>query len=115
MSYYIIGIGGTGAKCVESLIHLCAAGLMPSDDELHAFFVDPDTSNGTLQRAQTLLTQYQNCRRLHLGQTALFKTPLSVPDPDIWSPISGRSNNLHDLFNYSGLQAEEKTRPLAYL
>lgn len=115
MSYYIIGIGGTGAKCVESLIHLCAAGLMPSNDELHVFFVDPDTSNGTLQRAQSLLTQYQNCRRLQLGQTAFLKTPLTIPNPNVWSPISGRSNNLHDLFNYSGLQDDEKTKSLAHL
>lgn len=115
MSYYIIGIGGTGAKCVESLIHLCAAGLMPSNDELHAFFVDPDTSNGTLQRAQTLLTQYQNCRRLQLGQTELFKTPLTIPASNVWSPISGRANNLHDLFNYSALEGDEKTKSLAHL
>ena len=27
MSLYIVSIGGTGAKCVESIIHLAAAGL----------------------------------------------------------------------------------------
>jgi hypothetical protein len=26
MSYYVIGIGGTGARCIEALIHLAAAG-----------------------------------------------------------------------------------------
>ena len=46
MGYYAIGIGGTGAKCLESLIHLAAAGMMP-DGDLHLLFVDPDTSNGS--------------------------------------------------------------------
>jgi len=35
MNYYVIGIGGTGAKCIEALTHLCAAGMMP-DGELYA-------------------------------------------------------------------------------
>ena len=26
MAYYAIGIGGTGSKCLETLIHLAAAG-----------------------------------------------------------------------------------------
>ena len=28
MSYYLIGIGGTGARCMESFIHLNSAGLL---------------------------------------------------------------------------------------
>ena len=50
MGYYAIGVGGTGAKCLESLIHLSAAGMMPKSDELHVLFVDPDTSNGSRAR-----------------------------------------------------------------
>jgi hypothetical protein len=37
MSYYVIGIGGTGAKCVEAFIHLCAAGLMPDNKSFFRF------------------------------------------------------------------------------
>ena len=45
MGYYAIGIGGTGAKCLESLIHLAAAGMMPDDNDLCMFFVDPDEAS----------------------------------------------------------------------
>ena len=30
MGYYFISIGGSGAKVMESLTHLCAAGLLPN-------------------------------------------------------------------------------------
>jgi hypothetical protein len=28
-TYYALGMGGSGARCVEALIYLCAAGLGP--------------------------------------------------------------------------------------
>ena len=73
MSFYVIGIGGTGARCVESLIHLAAAGMMP-DGELHVLFVDPDESNGSRDRAEKTLTKYVECKeQLELGKTNLLK------------------------------------------
>jgi hypothetical protein len=57
MSDYVISIGGSGAKCVEAILHMSAAGLMP-EGELNVIFVDPDISNGNLQRAQNILQLY---------------------------------------------------------
>jgi hypothetical protein len=103
MSYYVIGIGGTGAKCVESLIHLCAAGLMPDDNPLFALFVDPDGSNGSLKRAETLLQNYHDCKRLKLGATDLFKTGLRIANPDVWSPLQDKPQHLDQFFHYNTL------------
>jgi hypothetical protein len=103
MSYYVIGIGGTGAKCVESLIHLCAAGLMPDDKSLYALFVDPDGSNGSLKRAETLLQNYYDCKQLKLGATDLFKTGLRIANPDVWSPLQDKPPRLDQFFHYNTL------------
>ena len=100
MSYYVIGIGGTGAKCVESFIHLCAAGLMPDNQSLFALFVDPDGSNGSLKRAETLLQNYYDCKQMKLGETSLFKTGLRIANPDVWSPLSDKPPRLDQFFNY---------------
>lgn len=51
MSYYLIGIGGSGARCVESFVHLNGAGLLKDADNVYAMFVDPDTNCGNLKRA----------------------------------------------------------------
>src|SRR5436305_15139955 len=107
MSYYIIGVGGTGAKCVESVIHLCAAGLMPADGQtLFAMFVDPDGANGSLGRAQRLLTSYYDSREIHIGNTDLFKTRLRIADPDVWSPLNDRPERLDNFFSYNVLREQ---------
>ena len=59
---YIIGIGGTGAKCLEHLLHCCSAGLGP--DNLWAGMVDQDEANGNVSRTKILLSKYMNLRRI---------------------------------------------------
>ena len=52
MKNFIIGIGGTGAKCLEQLIHCCSTGLGP--DQLWAGMVDQDEANGNVSRTKML-------------------------------------------------------------
>lgn len=101
MSYYVIGIGGTGAKCVEAFVHLCAAGLMPNNKKFFALFVDPDGSNGSLKRAGGLLQNYYDCQQLSLGSTDLFKSPVRIAKPDIWSPLQDKPSRLDEFFYYN--------------
>lgn len=108
MSYYVVGIGGTGAKCVEALLHLCAAGLMPDAKQLFALFVDTDGSNGSLGRAQTLLQNYKACQEIQLGSTNLFKTPIRIARPDVWSPIDDKPARLDEFFRYDTLSQSNK-------
>lgn len=121
MSSYVIGIGGTGAKCVEALIHLCAAGLMPDkknaqgqvigEEDLYIAFVDADVSNGSLDRARITLNQYNACRTNNLGATDLLKTRIHVGKKegktfDTWSPFAEDDTtqpHLADFFEYEAL------------
>lgn len=103
MSYYVIGIGGTGAKCVEAFIHLCAAGLMPDNKTVFSLFVDPDGSNGSLKRAGQLVQNYYDCKQLQVGATDLFKNDLRIARPDVWSPLQNKPQRLDQFFNYDTL------------
>jgi len=97
MGYYAIGIGGTGAKCLESLIHLCSAGLLPGD--LTMIFIDPDKSNGSLERAAQTVKIYQNIKtKIHFGSSDIFQTTVNIPEPDIWSPFEDDVNPRLDNF-----------------
>ena len=60
MKNFIIGIGGTGAKCLEHLVHCCSAGLGPNN--LWAGMVDQDEANGNISRTKILLNKYINLR-----------------------------------------------------
>ena len=109
MGYYVIGIGGTGAKCLESLIHLASAGMMPDNSDLHILFVDPDDANGSRARVQRMLSHHKQCKEhLMLGQTPLLKTRISSIDATgnsmHWTPFTDNAQpNLADFFNYNTL------------
>ena len=109
MGYYAIGIGGTGSKCLESLIHLAAAGMMPDKkEELYVLFVDPDKANGSLERAVTTSECYKTfSNNPQLAQPHLLQTKIdSVANP-IFSPFDDGDDDkprLEKFFDYAGLK-----------
>ena len=63
MTIYLIGIGGSGAKCVESVVHLASVGLF-SQEPIKVLFVDADESNGNVERARNSLNIQTECQRI---------------------------------------------------
>lgn len=117
MDCSVIGIGGTGARCVESLVNLCAAGLGPK--ELFVLLIDPDLSNGNVQRTQRLIEDYQEAYSILYGSgrgdsvsdsdgfRPTFGTKLrfglrNEPSELVWSPTLGLDapRDLGELFDY---------------
>jgi hypothetical protein len=56
-SNYLVGIGGTGARCLEAVVYLAAAGLFRKP--LHVLLIDPDQNNGNATRTRELIEAYQ--------------------------------------------------------
>ena len=63
MTIYLVGIGGSGAKCVESVVHLSSVGLFPQEP-IKVLFVDADESNGNVERARTSLNIQTECQQI---------------------------------------------------
>jgi len=61
---YIFGIGGTGSRVIKSLVMLLASGckLKNDFDTVVPIIIDPDTSNGDLNRTKDILKLYQEIR-----------------------------------------------------
>ena len=57
--YFVLGIGGTGMRCIESLIHLCAMGMF-DDTEIHLLALDTDKNNGNFSRLKEVKEAYVN-------------------------------------------------------
>ncbi|HEY8572738.1 tubulin-like doman-containing protein [Phenylobacterium sp.] len=113
----IIGVGGTGAKIVESVIHTCAAGLGP--EGLTVGFVDQDQSNGNVTRSLDLLNKYVEARRLwraenssnRLGeQTELLKTELRslLPGQEVWVPHRDQQTTLAMVLGEASMPQEDR-------
>ena len=124
MANLILGLGGTGARIVESFIHLCAAGLGPS--RAAVAFIDQDQSNGNTLRARTTLAKYASAHRAlrALGgehpepACDLLATALE-PHPDEtdvekchWVPQRESDASLASLIKYS-LMRQENAKDLA--
>ena len=69
--FFVLGIGGTGMRCIESLLHLCAMGMF-DDTELHLLALDTDKNNGNFARLKEVKEAY--CRAK--GSDAAARTPL---------------------------------------
>ena len=111
MGYYAIGIGGTGAKCLESLIHLAAAGMMPDNKaELYVLFVDPDEANGSLARAKSTLNHYKTfSTNERLKQPSLLQTKVISTDNPVWTPFNKVPNpSLEDFVSFGILKGKNK-------
>ena len=113
MANLILGIGGTGAKVVESFIHLCATGLGPQK-QVSVACIDQDQGNGNTDRTLRTLERYKLAREAlrawpkadHRDPEAcdLLRTklnPLSNEKGNCnWAPHGGDSVTLAELIGY---------------
>lgn len=109
MNLFAIGVGGTGAKCIEALTHLQACGLIQDADgtpvTLGTFMVEPDEQSALLTRAKMAIERYTNMRRaVGNGTQAFSRGPLE--DYGTWSPLSNSpgKRTLELVFPKAGLQ-----------
>ena len=58
---FVIGIGGTGMRCLESFVHLCSIGMF-DNKEIDILTLDTDASNGNLGRVHELINLYKNIK-----------------------------------------------------
>ena len=113
MSYYLIGIGGTGARCLESFIHLIGAGLLKDTQPVKMIFVDADVSCGNLVRTQKAADLYIEARKLGFGTTGLMKNKLETMD--VWTPVPENCSDLNDVFQSKVLSNMNQYQPLNML
>ena len=114
MSYYLIGIGGTGARCMESFIHLNSAGLLnDGQKKVELVYVDADVSCGNLTRTQQTAALYQKARCIGFGETGLFQNEFD--EIGFWTPVADGYNTMDDIFHHTSLINKEGTHALGLL
>ncbi|MFQ5640006.1 MAG: hypothetical protein ACE5IR_18660 [bacterium] len=101
---YLIGIGGTGARVIEAMAFMCAAGYGP--EELNVFLVDPDAGNGNLTRTKTLLSLYKECQERFAATKPgePFRTKIKSPEKFVWEIFEDKDTTLSNYINYQNLK-----------
>lgn len=93
---FVIAIGGTGMRCLESFTHLCGIGMF-DNQEIEILTLDTDQNNGNKGRVEELIAVYN---RIKSTDVAVGGTPNA-------NTFFSAKLNLHRFFtNYSGLGRE---------
>jgi hypothetical protein len=106
MSYYLIAVGGTGAKIAEAAVHLTAAGVIPGP--LVVLFVDGDEGNGSVNRAIDTVKKYCKCQGLFDSRVDPFRTTVTLLQDKPWSPIDSDAKTLGRIFGFPTLARREQ-------
>lgn len=103
--YFVLGIGGTGMRCIESLIHLCAMGMF-DDTEIHLLALDTDKNNGNFSRLKEVKEAYVNAKGLDkANRVALTNTFFSANIKYYeFSPNYEQKSTFKAVFNYGDTQ-----------
>jgi len=108
---YIIGIGGTGMRCLESFIHMCAMG-MCDDTKIHILALDTDKDNGNFRRLRELVEAYDKVKGVgkkhHSVKDTFFSAEIKYYQ---YSPDYSKDNTFERIFNFPDLEQHfsEKT------
>ena len=91
---FVIAIGGTGMRCLESFTHLCAIGMF-DNQEIEVLTLDTDQLNGNLAKVKQLIELYSR-----------IKTSDGKSNPNSDTFFSAKLNLHRYCTNYEGAARE---------
>lgn len=99
--FFVLGIGGTGMRCIESLVHLCAMGMF-DDTEIHLLALDTDKNNGNFARLKEVKEAYCKAKgAIESDRVALSNTFFSANIKYYeFSPNYEEDSTFRLVFNY---------------
>lgn len=98
---FVIGIGGTGMRCIEAFIHLCAIGMF-DDTDVYMLALDTDKDNGNFTRLKNLKESYIKTKGVNKPQFSLKDTFFSAKLHYYqFSPDYSKLSTYSALYNYS--------------
>ena len=101
---FVIGIGGTGMRCIESFVHLCAIGMFDETD-VHLLALDTDKNNGNFTRLKNLKEAYQKTKGINKSHQSLKNTFFSANLHYYeFSPDYSRENSFESIYKYGDVK-----------
>lgn len=109
--YFVLGIGGTGMRCIESLVHLCAMGMF-DNTEIHMLALDTDKNNGNFARLKEVKEAYNNAKgQDNANRVALEETFFSANIKYYeFSPNYETKSTFKAVFNYGDTQYNDREK-----
>jgi len=105
----IIGVGGTGAKIVEAVVHLAATGDAPLN--IYPVLIDQDLHNGNVQRTREAIKRYKIIQDSLEGIDSkwVFKSTLNKIDDRLLPLVPEEPHNsFNAAIGYAGMSSSEQ-------
>lgn len=100
--YYLVLLGGTGAKCGEIFLHMCANGCF-TGEEVYILYVDSDSHNGNAENFQRVYENYTKCREKYMISESpipcFFKARVTLK---VVNPVRAEIQRFEDLAKVAG-------------
>jgi hypothetical protein len=106
---FLIGIGGTGMRCLESFVHTCAIG-MYDETEVEMLALDTDKDNGNFVRLRKLVEHYNKINGGIARKDTFFSAKIKYYE---FSPGYTDNDSFAVLSNYTNLDTHRNTDPSA--
>ncbi len=106
---FLIGIGGTGMRCLESFVHTCAMG-MYDETEVEMLALDTDKDNGNFVRLRKLVEHYNKINGGNTKKNTFFSAKIKYYE---FSPGYTDNDNFAVLSQYTNLDTHRNNDPSA--
>lgn len=108
---FLIGIGGTGMRCLESFVHLCAMGMF-DDHTVNMLALDTDRLNGNFTRLKELIEPYQALNGGAFKSNTLFSARIDYRQ---FSPAyDGNNVTFNSISDYSSASTTQHGEEVKY-
>lgn len=101
-SCFLVLLGGTGVKCGEIFLHMCANGYF-SGDEVNILYIDSDLYNGNAENFEHVYEHYSKCReKYRISESPIpcfFRTKVNYYKS---KPVDGNIKYFSDMASISG-------------
>lgn len=108
---FVIGIGGTGMRCLESFVHTCAVGMFDST-EVEMLALDTDQGNGNFDRLRSLVNCYRSVNGGTKKSSTFFSAKINYHE---FTPGYTDSDTFGTISKYAAASAHRADSPVADL
>lgn len=103
---FLVAVGGTGMRCLESFVYLCAMGMM-DNKEIEVLTIDTDSNNGNKERSEQVIDLYTkikssgNNKEGRVSQNSFFSAKINLFKyaPDYSQDSKNTFSKISDTFN----------------
>jgi hypothetical protein len=109
MKLFLIGVGGTGMRCLEAFTHFAAFGMFDGQ-EIDILSLDTDTNNGNKSQSEQLIDSYIRIKKDNTGKQVALKDSFFSASINLFrfSPEYAGANRTFRLVSKLGQSTDRK-------